>query len=173
MWTWFIIRIFTHRSRSWTSVSPTSTCRRWMIPSARKSSPYWVSFEEPIGVSATRNVVRPSSRRAAYSWNRSRRGNSKFASANSASMESRARIWYPFADTASRTMSTMIATQSFVPSAFFREVRRTPRSRTYSFPSSIESKPIRSIAIFRDSVVCSRVMYSPRRPSFALWYMML
>src|SRR6266571_5419976 len=30
-----------HRSRSWTSVSPTSTCRRFRMPSARKSSPHW------------------------------------------------------------------------------------------------------------------------------------
>src|SRR3989441_219879 len=61
LWSWFIQRILMHRSRSWTSVSPTSTCRRFRIPSARKSSPHWARRVEPNGCSAVRTVVRPSS----------------------------------------------------------------------------------------------------------------
>src|SRR3990170_6883416 len=164
-----VFRIFTtlryrstFRSSRWRS--------RWMIPSERKSSPYWQNLSLSCSISVIRRDVIPSSRNHSKSRNSSSRGSSNFPMTSKAGSESITRR--PMSTVLSRLSMYILNTSIHdLFDSCFSFFRINERSSTLSFFSSPEtSMPSPAMFASRDSRLCSSVTYTAPRPSSrAFW----
>src|SRR3990170_4703500 len=163
----FARRIFTHRTRSCTSLTPASKCLRSRTPSARKSSANSPNSSSPCFISLTRNVVASRPLRKPKKWNSSRRGFCICVNEYSDAMESIATRSNLFILTRCSIYFSRISSQFLLISSSLCSRRIFETSRMYSSRSSIPSRPSSVIARFRSSCPSSREMYSALEP-FAL-----